>query len=58
VYLLASELKHQIENLEIIGLDNLSRPGSEQNRQRLNSKALFSGTAIFAIQAIWRICPK
>ena len=32
---LASELKRLIENLEIVGLDNLSRPGSEQNRQRL-----------------------
>jgi CDP-paratose 2-epimerase len=32
---LASELKHRVENLEIVGLDNLSRPGSEQNRHRL-----------------------
>jgi CDP-paratose 2-epimerase len=30
---LALELKRRIENLEIIGLDNLSRPGSEQNRR-------------------------
>lgn len=30
---LALELKRQLENLEIVGLDNLSRPGSEQNRR-------------------------
>ena len=34
---LAFELKRLFENLEIIGLDNLSRPGSEQNRHRLKS---------------------
>ncbi len=37
---LASELKHQVENLEIIGLDNLSRPGSEQNRHGLKSAGI------------------
>jgi CDP-paratose 2-epimerase len=31
---LAFELKRLLENLEIIGIDNLSRPGSEQNRHR------------------------
>jgi CDP-paratose 2-epimerase len=31
---LAAELKQRIENLEIIGFDNLTRPGSEQNRRR------------------------
>src|SRR5437868_686001 len=35
---LASELQQLISGLEIIGLDNLSRPGSEQNRPRLRSR--------------------
>jgi len=34
---LASELKRRIENLEIVGLDNLCRPGSEQNRRQFQS---------------------
>src|SRR5208283_4243547 len=34
---LASELKRLHENLEIIGLDNLCRPGSEQNRHHFQS---------------------
>ena len=34
---LAFELKHLVENLEIVGIDNLNRPGSEQNRHRLKS---------------------
>jgi CDP-paratose 2-epimerase len=37
---LASELKRRIENLEIIGLDNLSRPGSESNRQHLRQAGI------------------
>jgi len=32
---LAVELKRHISALDLIGLDNLSRPGSEQNRRRL-----------------------
>src|SRR6185369_15505801 len=32
---LTFELKRSLEGMEIIGLDNLSRPGSEQNRQAL-----------------------
>ena len=32
---LAAQLKRQLEGVEILGLDNLSRPGSEQNRARL-----------------------
>jgi CDP-paratose 2-epimerase len=38
---LAFELKRLVENLEIIGLDNLSRPGSEQNRHRLKQADIF-----------------
>ncbi len=37
---LASELKRLLEDLEIVGLDNLSRPGSEQNRHRFQSPDL------------------
>jgi CDP-paratose 2-epimerase len=37
---LALELRRQIEGLEILGLDNLSRPGSEVNRQRLKSSGV------------------
>jgi CDP-paratose 2-epimerase len=37
---LASELKRQIERLEIFGLDNLSRPGSELNRRGLKQKSI------------------
>src|SRR5690348_10841527 len=33
---LARELKQRVENLDIVGLDNLSRPGSEQNRRALS----------------------
>ena len=33
--ILARELALRLEGLEILGLDNLSRPGSEQNRQLL-----------------------
>lgn len=32
---LAEELKRQMEGVEILGIDNLSRPGSEQNRQAM-----------------------
>jgi len=32
---IAQELARQIQGIEIIGVDNLSRPGSEQNRSRL-----------------------
>jgi CDP-paratose 2-epimerase len=32
---LAVELKRLVSGLELVGLDNLSRPGSEQNRHRL-----------------------
>jgi CDP-paratose 2-epimerase len=32
---LARELKRRVENLDILGVDNLSRPGSEQNRLAL-----------------------
>src|ERR1022692_971782 len=38
---LACELKRLVENLEIIGLDNLGRPGSEQNRQGLKQANVF-----------------
>jgi CDP-paratose 2-epimerase len=34
---LALELKRQIAGLEVFGIDNLSRPGSEQNRQFLQA---------------------
>ncbi len=34
---LAFELKRRLENLDIVGLDNLCRPGSEQNRHRFQS---------------------
>ncbi len=37
---LALELQRRLENLDILGLDNLSRPGSEQNRQRLKSSGI------------------
>src|SRR5215468_7465079 len=32
---LARRLKRQLEGLEIVGIDNLIRPGTEMNRQRL-----------------------
>jgi CDP-paratose 2-epimerase len=32
---LARELRQHVENLDIFGVDNLSRPGSEQNRRAL-----------------------
>jgi len=35
---LANELSQQLEGLEIVGLDNLSRPGSEQNRRAFRQK--------------------
>jgi len=35
---LALELKRQIDGLEVLGIDNLSRPGSEQNRHFLKTK--------------------
>lgn len=38
---LAAELKRLNENLEIIGLDNLSRPGSEQNRHRQGPTGIY-----------------
>ena len=34
---LVRELKERIEGLEVLGLDNLSRPGSESNRRPLQS---------------------
>jgi len=37
---LALELRRQIEGLEVIGFDNLSRPGSEQNRHRLQKQGI------------------
>lgn len=37
---LALELKRQAENLEIVGLDNLSRPGSERNRQHFRAHGI------------------
>jgi CDP-paratose 2-epimerase len=37
---LALELKRQIEGVEILGLDNLSRPGSEQNRRRFKAAGI------------------
>src|SRR5579872_6763948 len=38
---LAEVLPSQLEGLEIVGLDNLSRPGSEQNRRALKSGTRF-----------------
>jgi len=38
---LAEELPKQLEGLEIVGLDNLSRPGSEQNRRALKPGTRF-----------------
>jgi CDP-paratose 2-epimerase len=35
---LALELKRRVEDVEIIGLDNLSRPGSERNRDHLKQQ--------------------
>ena len=37
---LASELVRLMDGLEILGLDNLSRPGSEQNRQALKQQGI------------------
>jgi CDP-paratose 2-epimerase len=37
---LARELPKHLENLEILGLDNLSRPGSEQNRRSRDVRVL------------------
>ena len=37
---LALELQRLMSGLEIVGLDNLSRPGSEQNRQRLRHSGM------------------
>ncbi len=37
---LALELKRRVEGAEILGLDNLSRPGSEQNRHRLQREGV------------------
>jgi CDP-paratose 2-epimerase len=37
---LALELQDRLTGLEILGLDNLSRPGSEQNRQILKSRGI------------------
>src|SRR5216683_1794350 len=37
---LANELAQQLEGIEIVGLDNLSRPGSEQNRRALQQKGI------------------
>src|SRR5437016_7861400 len=37
---LALELQKLISGLEIFGLDNLSRPGSEQNRHRLRQNRI------------------
>jgi len=37
---LALELKRRIEGLEILGLDNLSRPGSERNRHALRQQGI------------------
>jgi CDP-paratose 2-epimerase len=36
---LAEELPHLVEGLQIVGLDNLSRPGSEVNRRSLRTPA-------------------
>src|SRR5579864_5164506 len=38
---LAEELPKQLQGLEIVGLDNLSRPGSEQNRRALKPGTRF-----------------
>lgn len=37
---IASELKRNIQELEIIGVDNLSRPGSELNRRALSPQGI------------------
>ena len=37
---LALEFKRRAENVEVVGLDNLSRPGSEQNRQLLRRQGI------------------
>src|SRR5437867_2359299 len=37
---LAEELKRQMEGVEILGIDNLSRPGSEQNRQAMRRQGV------------------
>ena len=37
---LAAQLKRQLEGVEIFGLDNLSRPGSEQNRHVLQNQGI------------------
>jgi CDP-paratose 2-epimerase len=37
---LADELPRHLDALEILGLDNLSRPGSERNRHRFSQKSL------------------
>ena len=37
---LALELQDRLEGLEILGIDNLSRPGSELNRQRLKGRGI------------------
>ena len=37
---LALELKRQLEGVEVLGLDNLSRPGSEQNRRALQQQGI------------------
>ena len=37
---LARELKRHVENLDIFGVDNLSRPGSEQNRRALSREGV------------------
>src|SRR5258708_34628948 len=37
---LANELAQQLERIEIVGLDNLSRPGSEQNRRTSQQKGI------------------
>jgi len=37
---IAFELQRQIQGIEVIGLDNLSRPGSEQNRSQLKKHGI------------------
>lgn len=37
---LALELKRRMEGVELLGLDNLSRPGSEQNRRSLQQQGI------------------
>jgi CDP-paratose 2-epimerase len=37
---LARELRQRVENLDIFGMDNLSRPGSEQNRRTVAGDGL------------------